>query len=144
MCPIDTCKIMFDILIYQCGWSFSGRHTLFYSHDVTIIARTSVCHFLILMTTVRQPAKRRCRSFLTFKTTFHWWTRQRINYTLIVADRLLRLIGNETIPDSAKPRLELFCLVHADIHWRSIYPSLGIRQLCDNVTMGWWRHNSPA
>ena len=68
-------------------------------------------HFLIWMTTVRQPTKRRRSCVLTLKYTFvcvYWWTRQRIHNTLIVVDRYLRLMGDKTIPDSAEPRLESF------------------------------------
>ena len=51
--------------------------------------------------------------FLCFnrKYTFiciYWWTRQRINNTLIVVERYLRLMVDKTIPDSAEPRLESF------------------------------------
>ena len=73
--------------------------------------------------------------------------------------------GNETIPDSAEPRLESFyppcvtgidlprqCIVDSYVSYtracetsggclRSIYPSLGMRQLFGDVTMGQWRHN---
>ena len=68
-------------------------------------------HFLIWMTTVRQPTKRRCSCVLTLKYAFtcvYWWTRQRIHNTLIVVDRYLELMGDKTIPDSAEPRLESF------------------------------------
>ena len=80
-------------------------------HDVTITTHAIKRHFLIWMTTMRQPMKRRCSCVLTLKYTFicvSWWTRQRIHNTLIVVDRYLRLMGDKTIPDSAEPRLESF------------------------------------
>ena len=80
-------------------------------HDVTITTHAIKRHFLIWMTTVRQPTKRRRFCVLTLKYTFicvYWWTRQRIHNTLIVVDRYLRLLGDKTIPDSAEPRLESF------------------------------------
>ena len=82
-------------------------------HDVTIMTHAIKRHFLIWMTTVRQPTKRRHSCVLTLKYIFicvYWWTRQRIHNTLIVADRYLRLMGDKTIPDSAEPRLESFYL----------------------------------
>ena len=80
-------------------------------HGVTITTHATKRHFLIWMTTVRQPTERRCSCVLTLKYIFicvHWWTRQRIHNTLIVVDRYLRLMGDKTIPDSAEPRLESF------------------------------------
>ena len=108
---------------------------------------------------------------LTLKYTFicvYWWTRQRIHITLIVVDRYMRLTWDKTIPDSAEPRLESFyppfiagidlphqgvvdfySLVHVGVRdkrrgLRSIYLSLGMRQLFGDVTMGQWRHNQPT
>ena len=78
---------------------------------VTITMHAIKRHFLIWMTTVRQPTKRRCSCVSTLKCTFicvYLWTRQRIHNTLIVVDRYLRLMGDKTIPDSAEPRLESF------------------------------------
>ena len=80
-------------------------------HGVTITTHAIKRHFLIWMTTVRQPTKRRRSCVLTLKYTFigvYWWTRQRIHNTLIAVDRYLRLMGDKTIPDSAEPRLESF------------------------------------
>ena len=108
--------------MYKCVWYFciylyglSGWHALFRitnnRHDVTITTHAIECHFLIWMTTMRQPMKRRCSNVLTLKYTFigvYWWTRQRIHNTLLVVDRYLRLMGDKTIPDSLEPRLESF------------------------------------
>ena len=101
--------------IYLYGLSLYGWHTVFCitnnRHDVTITTHTIKRHFLIWITTVRQPTKRRCPCVLTLKYTFisaYWWTRQIIHNTLIVIDRYLLLMGNKTIPDSAEPRLESF------------------------------------
>ena len=99
-------------------------------HDVTITTHAIKRHFLIwliLMTAVRQPTKCRCSCVLTLKYNFicvYWWTRQRIDNTLIVVDRYLRLMGDyknplyldvvdrylrrmgdKTIPDEAPPSL---------------------------------------
>ena len=110
--------------MYDCVWyirtclyglSLNGWHVLFCivnnRHGVTITKHAIKRHYLIWMTTVRQPTKRWCSCVLTLKCTFicvYWWTRQRIHNTLIVLDRYLRLMGDKTIPDSAEPRLESF------------------------------------
>ena len=101
--------------IYPFGLSFNGWNVLLCiannRHGVTITTHATRRHFLIWMTTVRQPTKRRRSCVLTLKYTFicvYWWTRQRIHNTLIVVDRYLRLMGDKTIPDSAEPRLESF------------------------------------
>ena len=110
--------------MYNCVWYFLYKfiwfesqwwHALFCTvnnrHGVTITTHATKRHFLIWMTTVRQPTERRCSCVLTLKYIFmcvHWWTRQRIHNTLIVVDRYLRLMGDTTIPDSAEPRLESF------------------------------------
>ena len=101
--------------IYLCGLSLNGWHAVLNitnnRHDVTITTHAIKRHFLIWMTTVRQPKKRRCSCVSTLKYTFicvNWWTRQRIHNTLIAVDLYLRLIGDKTIPDSAEPRLESF------------------------------------
>ena len=102
---------------YQYGLSLNGWHVLFCiannRHGATITTHAIQHHFLIWMTTVRQPAKRRCSCVLTLKYTFicvYWWTSQRIHNTLIWVDRYLRLMGDKTIPDSAEPRLQSFYL----------------------------------
>ena len=77
--------------------------------DVTITTHAMKRHFLIWITTVRQPTKRGCSCVLTLKYTFvcvYWWTRQRIHKALIAVDRCLRLMVDKTIPDSSEPRLE--------------------------------------
>ena len=118
-------KDVVDRQMYNCVWYFSTypyglslnvRHALLCignnRHSVTITTRAIKCHFLIWMTTVRQPTKRRCSCVLPLKYTFicvYGWTRQRIHNTLIAVDRYLRLMGDKTIPDSAEPRLESFC-----------------------------------
>ena len=101
--------------IYLHGLSLNGWHDVFSitnnRHDVTITTHAIKRHFLIWITTVRQPTKRRCSCVLTLKYTFicvYWWTRQRIHNTLIVVDLYQRPMGDKTIPDSAEPRLESF------------------------------------
>ena len=109
---VQMCLIFLYISI---GLILNGWHALFRitnnRHDVTITTHAIKRHFLIWMTTMRQPLKRRCSCVLTLKYTFicvYWWTRQRIHNTLIVVDQYLRLMGDKTIPDSAESRLESF------------------------------------
>ena len=108
---------MYNCVWYFCtytyGLSLNGRHSLFCiannRHGVTMTTHAVTRYFLIWMTTMRQPTKRRRSCVLTLKYTFicvYWWTRQIIHNTLTVVDRYLRLIGDKTIPDSAEPRLE--------------------------------------
>ena len=144
--------------IYLYGLSLNGWHALFcitnIRHDITQMTHAIKLHFLIWMTTVRQPTKRRCSCVFTLRYTFicvYWWTRQRIDNTLIVVDRYLRLMGDKTIPDSVEPRLEsLYSPFVAGIDLPhqgvvdSYNPSLGMRQLFGDVTMGHWRHNQPT
>ena len=107
---------MFDILYtYPYGLNLNGWHSLFCitnnRHGITITTHAIKRHFLIWMTKVRQPTKRRCSCVLALRYTFicvYWWTRQRIHNTLILVDRYLRLMGDKTIPDSVEPRLESF------------------------------------
>ena len=110
---------MYNCVWYCCsypyGLSLNGWHALFCivnnHHSVAITTHAIKRHFLIWMTTVRQPTKRWRSCVLTLKYTFicvYWWTRQRIHNTLIVVNRYLRLMGDKTIPDSAEPRLESF------------------------------------
>ena len=145
---IYSCVWYFCIYLY--GLSLNGWHAVCCitnnRHDVTITTHAIKHHFLIWMTTVRQPTKRRCSCVLTLKYTFicvYWWTRQRIHNTLIVVDRYLRLMGDKTIPDSAEPRLESFYppfVVGIDLPHQGVVdsynPSLGMRQLFGDVTMG--------
>ena len=80
-------------------------------HGVTITTHAIKRHFLNRMTAVRQPKKRLRSCVLTLKYTFicvYWWTRQRIQNTLIAVDWYLWLMGDKTIPDSAEPLLESF------------------------------------
>ena len=126
--------------IYLYGFSLNGWHAVLCitnnRHDVTITTHAIKRHFLIWMTTVRQPTKRRYSCVLALKYTFicvYWWTRKRIHYTLIAVDRYLRLMGDKTIPHSAEPRLESFYppfvagidLPHQGVV-RNIYPVSGL------------------
>ena len=79
--------------IYLYGLSLNGWHAWFCitnnRHDLTITTHAIMRHFLIRMSTVRQPTKRRCSSIFTLTCTFicvYWCTRQRIHNTLIVWD----------------------------------------------------------
>ena len=108
-----NCVCYFCIYLY--GLCLNGWHAVLCitnnRHDVTITTHAIKRHFIIWMTTSRQPTKRRCSCVLTLKYTFiwvYWWTRQRIHNTLIAVNRYLRLMGDKTIPDSAEPRLESF------------------------------------
>ena len=70
-------------------------------HSVTIATHAIRSHFLIWMTTVRQPTERRRSCVLTWQYTFicvYWWTRQRMHNTSIAVDRYLRLMGDKTEP----------------------------------------------
>ena len=152
---IQLCLIFLYIGAYLYGLSLNGWHAVCCitnnRHDVTITTHAIKRHLLIWMTTVRQPTKRRCSCVLTLKYTFicvYWWTRQRIHNTLIVVDRYLRLMGDKTIPNSAEPRLESFYppfVTGIDLPHQGVVdsynPSLGMRQLFGDVTMGQWRHN---
>ena len=108
---IDRCTTVFDIFVHiHMVWVLMDEMRYFAS-QIIVTAHAIKRHFLIWMTTVRQPTKRRRSCVLTLKYTFicvYWWTRQRIHNTLIVVDRYLRLMGDKTIPDSAEPRLESF------------------------------------
>ena len=140
---------------YACGLSLNGWHSLFCIannlHDVTMTTRAVKRHFLIRMTTVRQPTKCWRSCVLTSKYTFicvYWWTRQIIHDTLIVVYRYLWLIADKTIPDSAEPRLESFYPPFAagnDLSHQGVVdsynPSLGMRRQFGDVAMGWWCHN---
>ena len=108
-----NCVCYFCIYLY--GLSLNGWHTVLCitnnRHDVTITTHAIKRHFLMWMTTSRQPTKRRSSCVVTLKYTFiciYWWTRHRIHNTLIAVDRYLRRMGDKTIPDSAEPRLESF------------------------------------
>ena len=102
--------IYYTYVVWVNGW-----HALFCitnnRHDVTITTHEYKRHVPIWMATARQPTKCRGSCISNLKYTFicvYWWTRQRIHNTLIVVDRYLRLMGDETIPDSAEPRPESF------------------------------------
>ena len=151
-----------DWQMYNCVWYFCTNayslglnvwHALLCiannRHGVTTTTHGIKRHFLIWMTTVRQPAKR--RRVLALKYTFicvYWWTWQKIHNTLIAVDRYLRLMGDKTTPDSVEPRLESFyppCVAGIVLPHQGVVdsynPSLGMRQIFGDVTMGQWRHN---
>ena len=109
------CDCVWYFCTYLYGLRLNGWHVLLCivnnRHGVTITTDAIKHHFLMWMTTMRQPTKRWCSCVLTLNCTFicvYWWTIQRIHNTLIVVDRYLRLMGDKTIPDSAEPRLESF------------------------------------
>ena len=110
---------MYNFVWYFCtypyGLTLNWWHALICiannRHGVTITTHAIERYFLLWMTTMKQPTKRRRSYVLTLKYTFicvYWWTRQRIHNTLIVVDRYLRRMGDKTIADSAEPRLESF------------------------------------
>ena len=89
---VQICLMFF---IYIHGLSLNGWHALFRitnnHHGVTITTRAVKRHFLIWMTMMRQPTKRRCSCVSTLIYTLscvYWW--------------------DKTIPDSAGPRVESF------------------------------------
>ena len=126
---------MFDILyththiyiyIYIYGLSLNGWHALICiannRHGVTITTHAIKRHFLIWMTTVRQPTKRQCSCVLTLKFTFicvYWWTRQRIHNTLIVIDRR-SLVWNSFIPHSSQASGSTLAQVPEPITWSNV------------------------
>ena len=80
---IYSCVWYFCIYLY--GLSLNGWHAVCCitnnCHDVTITTHAIKRHFLIWMTTVRQPTKRRRSCVLTLKYTFicvYWWTEPRL------------------------------------------------------------------
>ena len=99
-CQIDKCTTVFDIFEYIYVIWVNGWHASFCitnnHHHVTITTHVIKRHFLIWITEVRQPMKRRWSCVLTLKYIFicvYLWTRQRILNTLIVVDPYLRLMG---------------------------------------------------
>ena len=164
---------MYNCVWYFCtypyGLSLNGWHALLCiannRHYVTITTHAIKRHFLIWMTTVRQPTKRRRACVLTLKYIFicvYWWTRQRIHNTLIVVDRYLRLMGDKTIPDSAEPRLESFYppfvagvdLPHQGVvdSYSLVHPGMRDKRRVSEIDLSqprhetafWWRHNGPV
>ena len=122
----DVDRQMYNGVWYFCtypyGLSLNEWHTLLFiannRHGVTITTHAIKRHFLIWITTVRQPTKRPRTCVLTLKYTFicaYWWTRQRIRNTLIVVDRYMRLMGDKTIPDSAEPFVAGIDLPHQGV-----------------------------
>ena len=90
---------------YPNGLSLNGWHALLCiannRHGVTKTTHAIKRHFLIWVTTVRQPTKRWRPCVLSLKYRFiclSWWTRQRIHNTLIVVDRYLRLMWDYKNP----------------------------------------------
>ena len=70
-------------------------------HGVTITTHAIKRHYLIWVTTMRQPTKHRRSCVLTFKYSpicVYWWTKQRIHNTLIVVNRYLQLMGDYKNP----------------------------------------------
>ena len=164
---------MYNFVWYFCtypyGLSLNGWRALLCiennRHGVTITTHAIKRHFLIWMTTVRQPTKRRRSCALTIKYTIicvYWWTRQIIHNTLILVDRYLRLMGDKTIPDSAEPRLELFYppfVAGIDLPHQGVVDSYSLVHPCvrdtrrvseidlsqpRHETAFWWRHNRPV
>ena len=141
---------MYNCVWYFCtypyGLSLNVWHALLCiannRHAVTITTHATKRHFLIWMTTVRQPTKRRHSCVLTLKYTFicvYWWTRQKIHNTLIVVDRYLRLMGDIAIPDSAEPRLESFYppfVTGIDLPHQGVVDSYNLHEIwCDSTVL---------
>ena len=145
---------MYNCVWYFCTYPYGLNLNVWHAllciannrHGVTITTHAIKRHFLIWMTMVRQPTKRRRSGVLILKYTFicvYWWTRQRIYNTLIAVDRYLRLMGDKTIPDSAEPRLESFDppfvagidLPHQGVvDSYSLYPASVVVQILVDVT----------
>ena len=134
--------------MYNCVWCFCSYpyglglkvwHALLCiannHHAVTITTHAIKRHFLIWMTTVGQPTKRRRSRVLTLKYTFicvYWWTRQRIHNTLIAVDRYLRLMRDKTIPvvwNRFIPHSSQVSIYHIKVYWILIIFNMGIPTL---------------
>ena len=62
---------------------------------------------------------------------------------MIVVYRYLRLMGDKTIPDSAEPRLESFCLAQPAVRDKRRVSEIDLSQPM-HETAFWWRHNGPV
>ena len=62
---------------------------------------------------------------------------------LDVVDRYLWWMEAKTIRDSAKPRLESFCLVHPGVRDKRWVSEIDLSQP-RHETAFWWRHNGPV
>ena len=154
-------KDVVDRQMYNCGWYFctypyglslNGLHALLCiannRHGVTITTHAIKRHFLIWMTTVRQPKERRRSCVLALKHTFicvYWWTRQRIHNTLIVIDRYLRRMGDKTtfvagIDLSHQGVVYSYCFVHPGVRDKRRVSEIDLSQP-RHETAFWWRHN---
>ena len=141
---------------YPYGLSFNGWHSLLCIANNR--HHNDACNWASLPyldddgeTTYETPKFLR----LTLKYTLFVFIGQRdkesMRNTLIVVDRYLRLMGDKTIPDSAEPRLESFYppfVAGIDLPHQGVVdsynPSLGMRQLFGDVTMGQRCHNQPT
>ena len=102
-----TCK-RFIVLLFCCGFSTLGprRNRRHFAEAI----------FKCIFFTYLDDDGEATYETLTFlclnlKITFicvYWWTRQRIDNTLIVVNRYLQLMGDKTIPDSLELCLESF------------------------------------
>ena len=142
-------KCVWYFCIYLYGLSLNGWYALFHITNnrlgVTITTHATKRHFLIWMTTMRQPTKRRCSCVLSLKYTFIcvcWWTRQRIHNTLIVVDRYLRLMGDK-IPHSSQVSIyhnqgvvDSYSLVHPRVQDKCRVSEIDLSQPRHE-----WRHN---
>ena len=94
---------------------------------------------------------------LTPKCTFicvYWWTRKRINSTLIVVDRYLRLMGDKTIPDEVPSSVESFYLpfiADIDLPHQGVVDSYNRQQRCPSLLTHkvvkrprWFKFTSPV
>ena len=134
--PIQSCFIYFILVVLVDGIHDLEPHKTVLC--ITIRARVAPRHFLIWIRTLAH------NFFLCVMTyPIYWWTRQKIHNTLIAVDRYLRLMGDKSIPDSAEPRLEWFCLVHPAVRDKRRVSEIDLSQP-RHETAFWWRHNGPV
>ena len=160
---------MYNCIWYFCTYPYGSSLNVWHAllciannhHGITITTHAIKRHFLIWMTTVRQPTKRRRSCVSSLKYTFicvYWWTRQRIHKNLFAVDRYLRLMGDKVIPDSAEPRLESF-YPPFDLPHQGLMDSYSLKQpvmwdkhcVCEidwshnrHETTFWWCHKGPV
>ena len=106
MSPIDTCTIVFDIVL--CWWdcSLGGWHTLFCTiNNRSLCCNKGTCKFAPLPY-MDGDGETNDGTLLSrgLKYPFCQWTRQWIHNTSIVVARYLQLMAVETIPDAWEPR----------------------------------------
>ena len=106
MSKIDTCKIVFDIIVYWYDRSLGGWRASFRTTNNRLNADATAFFLLryniLLVNETNNPLH------------------------LNVVDRCLRRMGDETIPDEAPPSLESFHLSFADIPHQGVVENFNL------------------